>query len=336
LADQIREHAETISGILAGKVAIDENLAARLAKYVGGTKAFWMKRQAAYDIALSRAAAAIPSDVADAWLKQFSSKVLADSGLNRRAGTKQDTIKSFIAFFGVSNPSDWEKRYAGFPGDVAFRNTPAFETNRAALAVWLRQGELEAAKITTAKWNALQLRESIPRLRKLSKWKSPADFAPALRAICASAGVAVVFVRAPQGCRASGASRFISPDKAVVVLSFRHLSDDHFWFTFFHELAHLLLHGRNSTFVDHDDTVRSEREDEANTFSANALVPLHRHDELMSLRPKMEPVVRFAVSVGVAPGIIVGQMQHFGCIGREKLNFLKRRYNWNEVAAAFV
>ena len=258
------------------------------------------------------------------------------SGLKRKAGSKQETLKSFLAFFGVTGPGDWEMRYADFPGDVAFRNSTAFETNRGALAVWLRQGELEAIKVATAKWDADLLRDGIASLRKLSRWKSPSGFVPALRAICAAAGVAIVFVRAPHGCRASGASRFISPHKAMIVLSFRHLSDDHFWFTFFHEIAHLLLHGRDATFVDQEETANDEREDEANAFAASALIPLPRHDELISLNPRMEAVVRFAVSVGVAPGIIVGQMQHFGCIGRDKLNFLKRRYNWDEIASAFA
>jgi hypothetical protein len=39
----------------------------------------------------------------------------------------------------------------------------------------------------------------------------------------------------------------ISPNKAMVILSFRYLSDDHFWFTFFHEIAHLLLHNASLT-----------------------------------------------------------------------------------------
>ncbi|MFX9089566.1 ImmA/IrrE family metallo-endopeptidase, partial [Acinetobacter baumannii] len=50
----------------------------------------------------------------------------------------------------------------------------------------------------------------------------------------------------------------LTPEKAMVLLSFRHLSDDHFWFTLFHEFAHLLLHN-NQTFIDTDDTEVDQR-----------------------------------------------------------------------------
>jgi Zn-dependent peptidase ImmA (M78 family) len=120
----------------------------------------------------------------------------------------------------------------------------------------------------------------------------------------------------------------------MIVQSFRHLSDDHFWFTFFHEIGHLVLHGHEATFVDSKRSSECSLEAEANEFAANVLIPLQRHDELVSLRPRMESIVRFAVSIGIAPGIVVGQMQHLRVIGPHQLNFLKRQYDWSEIAAA--
>ena len=67
-------------------------------------------------------------------------------------------------------------------------------------------------------------------------------FLPKLQALCAEAGVALVFVRAPRGCRVSGASRLVTPEKAMILVSFRFRSDDQFWFTVFHEIGHLILH----------------------------------------------------------------------------------------------
>ena len=36
----------------------------------------------------------------------------------------------------------------------------------------------------------------------------------------------------------------------MIQLSARHKSDDHLWFSFFHEAAHVLLHSKKSVFVD--------------------------------------------------------------------------------------
>ncbi len=119
-----------------------------------------------------------------------------------------------------------------------------------------------------------------------------------------------------------------------MILSFRYLSDDHFWFTFFHELGHLLLHSKKLTFVDGEAGITDEAEQEANTFSAEVLVPSCRRDEMMDLPPRRDAIIRFAYSVGVAPGIIVGQMQHHQILTRNRMNFLKRRFDWDQISEA--
>lgn len=336
VAGATKLEVKVIVELLAGARPVDARIAEALARAVGGTAKFWLRRQEAYEAGLERAAARVSEEVGGLWLKEFSAKLMSEYGLRGRSNKKQDEIKSCLAYFGVTGPDEWRRRYTDYPADVVFRTSSAFETKMGALSLWLRQGELKAAAVTTSGWNSRKLRDQIPLLRRLSKRKSPLGFVPELRAICASTGVAVVFVKAPTGCRASGASRFVTPDKAMVILSFRHLSDDHFWFTLFHEIGHLLLHGRDATFVDGDETARSEREKEANAFAACALVPLDRHEEMLSLAARMDPVVRFAVSVGVSPGIVVGQLQHNNAIAPGQLNFLKRRYKWEDIHASFA
>ena len=44
----------------------------------------------------------------------------------------------------------------------------------------------------------------------------------------------------------------------MIILSFRYLSDDHFWFTFFHEIGHLLLHKEDLTFIDGEELISSK------------------------------------------------------------------------------
>src|SRR6202041_81041 len=92
-----------------------------------------------------------------------------------------------------------------------------------------------------------------------------------LKESCAASGVAVAIVRAPNGCRASGAARVLSQEKALIQLSFRYLSDDQFWFTFFHEAGHLLLHGDRGFFVEGINTPTTREEQEANEFAARTL-----------------------------------------------------------------
>ena len=94
-----------------------------------------------------------------------------------------------------------------------------------------------------------------------------------------------------------------------------------------------MLHSSSLTFIDGEDRVSDEIENEANEFAERALIPPDRRDELMDLPPKRENIIRFAYSAGVSAGIVVGQLQHYGVIKRNQLNYLKRRYDWNKISA---
>jgi Zn-dependent peptidase ImmA (M78 family)/plasmid maintenance system antidote protein VapI len=320
-----------IGGLLAGTVAIDADLALALAKHVGGTPHFWTARQAKYQDALSRAVEAVPASTAAEWIKLFPHSDLAKSGWIKQTRKRDELIKTYLAYFGVNDPTEWEDRYAGFFKLIAFRTSPTFRSKAGPLSVWLRQGEIKAAQVECAPWNPKALRERLENLRVLTKAKNPAYFLPRIRLICADVGVAVVFVRAPHGCSASGATRFVSPKKAILILSFRHLSDDHFWFTFFHEIGHLLLHKQTLTFIDGEEKVKNRMEKEANEFSERVLIPIHRREELLGLKPRRDSIIRFAYSIGVSPGVVVGQLQHHKAIGQGQLNFLKRRFDWQQI-----
>jgi Zn-dependent peptidase ImmA (M78 family)/plasmid maintenance system antidote protein VapI len=334
LAERMGRDVALVHGLLAGAVDIDTRIAVLLANSIGGSPSFWKTRQTQFDKSLDRAARALPADRVRSWLRTLPLKEMAKAGWIAASQEPGDDVKSSLSYFDVTDPDEWRERYAAFENVFSFRSSPSFESKVGALSAWLRQGEIHAAVIPCAAWDADLFRARLVDVRVLTKAKSPAYFIPKLRAICAEAGVAVVFVRVPSGCRASGATRFLADAKAMIILSFRYMSDDHFWFTFFHEAGHLLLHSNKSTFVDGESADQTDKELEANTFSASVLIPRSRQDALMDLRPRSLDVIRFALSIGVSPGIVVGQMQHLGVISLRQLNRLKRRYTWEQILCA--
>jgi HTH-type transcriptional regulator/antitoxin HigA len=336
LARKLGCERSVVEGILSGAVAVDEKLAGGLSKHVGGTPSFWRARQTKYLEALSRTASAVPKERGSEWIRQFPHRDIANYGWVDRNAKQDELIQAYLAYFGVNTPQEWSDRYERSMHETAFRTSPTFNSKVGAISAWLRRGELEAAAVPCAAWHPERLRKSIEEIRVLTKTRSLGYFLPRVRKFCAEAGVAVVFVRAPSGCRASGATRFISRNKAMVILSFRYLSDDHFWFTFFHELGHLLLHKASMTFIDGEPGISGELEAEANSFAADVLIPPGRRDELMDLPAKSDRIIRYAVSVGVSAGIVVGQMQHSDVIRPNQMNFLKRRFNWEEIGGALA
>ena len=79
---------------------------------------------------------------------------------------------------------------------------------------------------------------------------------PKLQGRCAAAGVAVVFVPALPKTGVSGATRWLHPQKAIIQLSLRYKSNDHLWFTFFHEAGHIKVRYR-WTHEDNADAARN-------------------------------------------------------------------------------
>lgn len=335
VAALIDRDVKTVQGLIAGFVSIDDGLAEAIAAHIGGSPTFWRKRQNVYDSALEKAVEGFSEKARAEWLKILPLPEIAQfAGAERRSSPAM--LRASLAYFAVSDAAEWQTRYAEALDEVAFHTSKAFTAHVGATAAWLRQGELEASMVPCKPWNPGNLRDRLDDIRKLARAKAPAYFVPRLRQLCADTGVAVVVVRAPNGCRASGATRFIAPDKAMINLSLRHKSDDHFWFTLFHEIAHLLLHEQNATFVDGDTVSTDAREAEANKFAAEVLIPTERQDELKSLRARRDPVLRFAASLGIPPGIVVGQAQHRKIFAHRQLQYLKRRFDLADFEAALA
>ncbi len=122
------------------------------------------------------------------------------------------------------------------------------------MATWIRLGEIAAGRQECAVCNEARFRRALREIRGLTR--EPAEvFFPEMRRLCNEAGVALVVVKSLPRTALSGAARWLSPRKALIQLSLRHMSDDHLWFSFFHEAAHLLLHSKKNIFVEGNDGV---------------------------------------------------------------------------------
>jgi HTH-type transcriptional regulator/antitoxin HigA len=225
----------------------------------------------------------------------------------------------------------WRETYRDVLSAVAFRTSLTLDSEPGSVIAWLRHAHLRATRIECKDWNAAAFRERLPNIRELTRYKDPNLFVRELRRICADCGVALVIARAPQGCRASGATQFISPKKAMILLSFRYLSDDQFWFTFFHEAGHFILHNRKALFLEDGSDVTSEEENQANRFSEEILIPDHARQELSGIPINKREIMKFGVRIGISRGIVVGQLQHMGRLRTDQLNWMKLRYTWEKI-----
>ena len=156
--------------------------------------------------------------------------------------------------------------------------------------------------------------------------RQAAKFSTCMRTACAASGVALVFVPEFKGGGINGATRWLSPEKAMIALNIRGRFADIFWFTFFHEAAHVLRHGKRQVFIDTGNE-ESEQEEEANRFASQFLIPPQEVGHLSHLKSS-SPVREFADRIGIHPGIVVGQLAHRRLIPHGWLNDLRERLDW--------
>jgi HTH-type transcriptional regulator / antitoxin HigA len=352
-AQQIGRSLEHVKNLLQGRATITIGMARQLERVLGGSVTFWMARDFQYRQDIARL------HVGDEdWLAELPVGDMIKFGWLKPVPHPSEELVACLQFFDVSTVSAWHTNYAGLQQITAFRTSPSLDSRPAAVAAWLRQGEIEAEKIKCSPWNPKRFQEDLSYIRALTRKKEPKQFVPELQECCSESGIAIAIVRSPSGCRASGATRFLSPNKALLQLSFRYLTDDHFWFTFFHEAGHLLLHGERGFFLEGIATasaisegeasefaaqtlIPSEfqqaplalpatEEEEANEFAARTLIPPNYQLALLNLPLDKREIIRFAMHIGVSPGIVVGQLQHLGRIRYNQLNSLKRRFVWDD------
>ncbi len=147
--------------------------------------------------------------------------------------------------------------------------TTAANVTRDVLATTDHAASAASSNVTSRTFTS----SALPGLRALTT-ERPEVSGQRMRDICAAHGVAVVFVEEITGARASGATRWLTPSKALVQLSLRYRTDDHLWFTFFHEIAHVLLHGKKDVWIEGDSPAADDpREAEADRFSRDILIP---------------------------------------------------------------
>jgi HTH-type transcriptional regulator/antitoxin HigA len=282
---------------------------------------------------MEAATQAAPAMTLSEWIRIFPVSVMRKLRFSLPEGVPDDA--ALLHFFGVPSLEAWLAKWNGYA--VAFRQTQVFDARREAVAAWVREAEIIASQIPLADFDEAKLRALLDELRRLTREDTQVGLYRA-QLICAKAGVAVVLVPELPGTRLSGCARWLNDKHAMVGLTVRYKWADQLWFTFFHEIAHILLHRLRRTFVidnaaDHmgDDVVDPEMaayEKEADQFARDTLIPpaaladfLRRHREPLT----NDEIHGFAGSLGVGPGIVIGRLQHDGNLQHWQGNKLRQK-----------
>lgn len=327
LAKRMTRPTKTINEIVQGKAAITAETALQLEQVLSIPASFWMKREQNYREALARLVEDERLKTWVDWLKEIPIQDMIHLGWIPKTTSKSLQVLEALKFFGIASPDAWQAIWEN--ENVAYRKSPALKSNFGAITVWLRKGELEGQKIECNPYNAETFRKVLTNVRALTV-ESVDFFQLELVRLCASAGVVVVFVKALPHTRICGTTRWLTPTKALIQLSLRYKTDDQLWFTFFHEAGHILLHGKRQVFLETEQKDSEKEEIEADKFASDTLISREQWKQFIaqnSSRTKTG-IEEFAKKVGIAPGIVVGRLQHEKLLAFTHCNQLKRSLGW--------
>lgn len=293
-----------VSELLRGEATLSQELALALERVTGVPARIWNLHEAGYrsDLARARSADDLGSQYDRA--TDFPLSYLRKHGyITAPARDRPRTVQQLLAFLGVANLSAFDITWGA--GSVAYRRRAVQRDHAPALAVWLRLAEYPPGRLRDLPaFDRQGLERLLPELRTLTML-DPDDGVWQATERLRLVGVALSVYPAIPGLGIHGVTRWLN-GRPVIQLSCLVKTDDQVWFTLFHELGHVLLHGDKELYVSGD---KNAEEEQANSFAADFLVPPEHVSRLPQRRDTIA-VTTLAAEIGVAPSLVLGRIQH--------------------------
>lgn len=330
LSERMGRPKKTINRIIKGEVAITPDTAIQLERVLVMPASFWNNLEYRYQEHLARLREEESLAAQTKSLEILPIHEMIKFGWIKKSKDSTHQVEEVLNFFGFASLKQFWVVWNSYRYQVTFRKSK--EGDWGSIFAWLHMGEILARDIECNPYDSKKFYEALIKIRSLTV-KSPDIFVPKTRQLCSKAGVAIVFVPQLPKTRSSGAARWLTPNKALIQISLRYKTDDQVWFSFFHEAAHILSHRKRPIFLDGDKMLSKEGlEEEANRFAAEFLIPdeaLRRFIETCPHGRISKLAIReFASELHIAPGIIVGRLQHDGHLPFSHCNDLKRKFEW--------
>lgn len=325
-ATRMGTSAKTISQLISGKCKLTSELAGKLASMTGMSVDIWLNLQKEYDSRMleidHQKSMDAQADIMKCIDYHFFEQV-ANLPVTR---VICEQVNNLCSYLHVS-----DLRILAQPDFlVNFRTgTPSFdEKNLINARAWVQTALNHAKAQDNQGFDSDKLKAYIPEIRSMTVQDYDV-FLPRLREIFSECGVAFVLLHTLKNSGINGAVKWFGQNQVMLALNDRRCYADTFWFALFHEIKHVLQQKPRMVFISYSSIaeVESTLEEEADSFSANVLIPTVEYKRLHSLDYKNKKnIISFAESIGIHPGIVVGRLQNDHCIEHSMFNDLKAKY----------
>ncbi len=312
---------KTIHAVIKGESSITPDMAVRFEHVLKIPAYFWLKRQSDYDEYVIREQRRTELEKTIEWAMRFPLSTMIKNQWIPDCATKEEKTGALLDFFGLSNHIAWEKYYLLQASASNFRLSLASAKDPYAISAWLRRGEIQSQDLTAKSFSAETFKSILPAIKKLM-YEEPSHYFKKMQELCTKAGVKLVYTPCLPKAPASGSTRWYKGNP-LIQMTGRYNRNDSFWFSFFHEAGHILLHNKYDIFLEKIEYAGMipDKEKEADDFAIKWTLSKTQEKEIISsfLQSKSlaEAVVLYSKKFETNPAIIVGRLQHLGLIGRD-------------------
>ena len=294
LATRMGYTPKAVNDILQGNSRITPEVALSLEMITEIPADYWLRSQIAYDefVARERIKATLSDQLL--WKKSFPSEI-NDREWVRQNKEESKSLIPLLKFFAVASPQAWDRYYKDARLKVAFRISLAEVKDPYAASAWIRRGEILADRDPMEKQEQIPVRKRLKaalpeiiafaaankalskRAKKITYTTPEADVVDdcmtGLQELCRKIGIRVLFVQNFKCAPIHGMYRWYK-DVPLIQLHDRFEKRATMWFTFFHELAHVLYHGKKGICLQNIEITHNhpEKEDEANCFAQKCML----------------------------------------------------------------
>jgi len=328
---RIDKPEKTVTAVLNGKSSITPDMSVLFESVLKIQAKFWLNRQNQYDEAQARIKRMQVIAEAEEWTKLFPYAEMANYGWVPTTRKTEEKTVFLFNYFGVSNHKAWENLYLE---QQKVRARISIKTTKQpyALSAWIRKGELLANENQLSEFNETNFKEILPEIKELSV-KQPTDFLKQLKLLFLRVGVHFAFVPFLPKAPISGLARWHKGNPLIQVSGYKKRNDV-FWFTLFHEIGHILLHGKKEMFLEDFEYSENdlEKETEADNFAMDWTFSKELENQFLKQSITKANIVTFAHQNNINPAFVVGRLQKFKHITYSQFNELTVSLNFSEAS----
>ncbi len=312
-----------ISTVINGKKSISAKLAIRLENALDIPSSFWRNLQMNYDLELEEFTERnnITSNELEI-AKEITHPVEVITGqaiANNGSAFEVITLRQLL---GVNNLETLAVLNSGF-----YRGQFEVNTSNNIMYVWQYLSEKECETQTENTLDIQKLIDYLPKIKDVM-FEDAHKHISLIQHLLNECGVVFTVKRHVSKAPINGITVQTKNKRVMIAMTIRGKYVDIFWFSLFHELAHVI----NKDFLINQDDISTTNllEENADRFAMNALIDSGLYSKFIAEDNFTdEKIITFAKTVKVLPTIVAGRLMKEGYIPWNK-NHLRTKYEWSD------